>query len=173
MIDPGSDIPAQHRHDAPSSVRCAVITVSDTRTPENDTGGNTLAARLISAGHTIPERRIIPDEPGPMRELLEELAQCEHVDAILMTGGTGVSGRDQTYETVTALLTKPMPGYGELLRMLSYDQIGPAAMLSRAAGGLIGRTLVLTMPGSRAAVELALEKLILPELGHMIREARR
>ena len=108
-----------------------------------------------------------------MRELLLGLCEREDVEAVLMTGGTGVGSRDQTFETVGALLQKPLPGYGELFRMLSYDQIGPAAMLSRATGGLIGRTVVLTMPGSRAAVRLALEKIILPELGHLIREARR
>jgi molybdenum cofactor biosynthesis protein B len=92
---------------------------------------------------------------------------------MLITGGTGISSRDQTYETVTGLLTKPLPGYGELFRMLSYEEIGAAAMLSRATGGVMGRTVVLTMPGSRAAVSLAMEKVILPELSHLVREARR
>ena len=90
-----------------------------------------------------------------------------------MTGGTGVSHRDQTFETISALLTKPLPGYGELFRMLSYEQVGPAAMLSRAIGGVCGRTIVLTMPGSPAAVQLAMEKLIVPELAHLVHEARK
>ena len=92
---------------------------------------------------------------------------------MLLTGGTGIGSRDQTFETVGALIDKPLPGYGELLRMVSYEQVGAAAMLSRALGGLMGRTVVLTMPGSPAAVQLAIDKLILPELGHLVREARR
>jgi len=150
-----------------------VITVSDTRTLETDTGGQTAVDLLADAGHLVHVRRIIPDEPQPMRELLGELQQRGDVDAILMTGGTGLGSRDQTFETVSQLLDRPLPGYGELFRMLSYEQIGPAAMLSRATGGLIGRTVLLTMPGSRAAVQLAVEKVILPELGHLVREARR
>ena len=128
---------------------------------------------LAAAGHPVVARHIIRDEPGPMRELLEELRDREDVDAVLLTGGTGLGSRDQTFETVSRLLTKPMPGYGELFRMLSYQEIGAAAMLSRATGGLMGRTVVLTMPGSRAGVSLAMEKLIVPELGHLVREARR
>jgi molybdenum cofactor biosynthesis protein B len=108
-----------------------------------------------------------------MRALLVELSQKVDVQAILMTGGTGLGSRDQTFETVSELVTKPLPGYGELFRQLSYQEIGPAAMLSRATGGLIGRTVLLTMPGSPAGVKLAMEKLILPELGHLVREARR
>ena len=108
-----------------------------------------------------------------MRPLLEELRDRDDVDAVLLTGGTGLSSRDQTFETVSELITKPLPGYGELFRMLSYEDIGPAAMLSRAIGGLMGKTLVMTMPGSPAAVRLAMEKVILPELGHLIGQARR
>ena len=108
-----------------------------------------------------------------MRPLLELLRDTDQVDVILMTGGTGISSRDQTYETVTALLTKPLPGYGELFRMLSYQEIGAATMLSRATGGLMERTVLLTMPGSRAAVRLAMEQVVLPELRHLVREARR
>jgi molybdenum cofactor biosynthesis protein B len=108
-----------------------------------------------------------------MRHLISSLAAKKECDAILLTGGTGIGSRDQTYETVSAMLTKPLPGYGELFRMLSYADIGAAAMLSRAAGGLLGHVVVLTMPGSPAAVRLAMEKLILPELGHLVREARR
>jgi len=168
-----SCVPDQHKAEAPSAVRCAVITVSDTRTLETDTGGQTIVDRLSEAGHPVTLRRILRDEPEPMRRLLLELCDREDVDAVLMTGGTGLGSRDQTFETVAALLNKPLPGYGELFRMLSFEEIGPAAMLSRATGGLMGRTVVLTMPGSRAAVRLAMEKLILPELGHLVREARR
>lgn len=166
-------VPDEHRKEAPQVVRCAVITVSDTRTLETDTGGKTVVDLLTEAGHEVIDRRIIPDEPAPMLELLGVLKDRRDVDAILMTGGTGLGSRDQTFETVSSLLSKPLPGYGELFRMLSYDQVKAAAMLSRAVGGLIDRTVVLTMPGSRAAVELAMTKLILPELGHLVREARR
>jgi molybdenum cofactor biosynthesis protein B len=163
----------EHQSQGPPSVRCAVITVSDTRTLETDTGGQAVISRLTAAGHVVVQRDIIPDEPARMRPLLESLAARDDVEAILLTGGTGVSSRDQTYETVSALLSKPLPGYGEIFRMLSYQEIGPAAILSRAVGGLIGRTVVLTMPGSPAAVRLAMEKLIVPQLPHLIREARR
>ncbi len=166
-------VPDEHRQEAPQVAGCAVITVSDTRTIETDTGGQTVVDLLTEAGHQIHRREIIPDEPDRMRPLLAELCDDQRVDAILMTGGTGLGSRDQTFETVSELLTKPLPGYGELFRMLSYQEIGPAAMLSRATGGLIGRTVLLTMPGSRAAVRLALQQIILPELGHLIREATR
>jgi molybdenum cofactor biosynthesis protein B len=168
-----SNVPNEHRSTAPAAIRCAVITVSDTRTPETDTGGQTIVELLGAAGHQIAERQIIRDEPGQMRPLLERLRDAADIDAVLLTGGTGVSSRDQTFETVTGLITKPLPGYGELFRMLSYQEIGAAAMLSRAVGGLMGNTIVLTMPGSPGAVRLAMEKLILPELAHVVREARR
>ena len=168
-----SQVPDQHRKEAPRSVGCAVITVSDTRTLETDKGGQAAVDLLSEAGHQVLVREIIPDEPEPMRKLLTSLRDREDVEAVLMTGGTGLSQRDQTFETVSELLDKPLPGYGELFRMLSYDVIGPATMLSRATGGLIGRTVLLTMPGSQAAVQLALEEIILPELGHLVREARR
>ncbi len=168
-----STTPDEHKADAPSQLRCAVITVSDTRTKETDTGGAEVIRFLTEAGHVVAQRNIVPDEPERMRPLLELLRDTEEVDVILMTGGTGISARDQTFETVTELLTKPLPGYGELFRMLSYEEIGAAAMLSRATGGLMERTVLLTMPGSRAAVTLAMQKVILPELNHLVREARR
>jgi molybdenum cofactor biosynthesis protein B len=128
---------------------------------------------LTAGGHTVVQREIIPDDPARMRPLLEALRERDDLDAILLTGGTGVTSRDQTYETVSALLDKPLPGYGEVFRMLSFQEIGPAAILSRATGGLIGRKVLLTMPGSPAAVRLAMEKIIVPELPHLVREARR
>jgi molybdenum cofactor biosynthesis protein B len=118
-------------------------------------------------------REIIPDEPKRMRSLLEELQQRDDVDAVLLTGGTGIASRDQTYETISAMLTKPLPGYGELFRMLSFQEIGAAAMLSRTLGGVVDETLLLTMPGSPAAVRLAMERLILPEIGHLLAEIGR
>ncbi len=168
-----SGVPDQHRHEAPPIVGCAVITVSDTRTLDTDKGGQTAVDLLRGAGHLVRCRELIPDEPEPMQKLLVALRDRDDVDAVLLTGGTGIGSRDRTYETVSRLLDKTLPGYGELFRMLSFEEIGAAAMLSRATGGLLGRTIVLTMPGSPAAVRLAVEKLIVPELGHLVREARR
>ncbi len=114
-------------------------------------------------------KEIVADEPAEIRQQVTRWQSA--VDVILLTGGTGIGRRDQTYETVTDLLTRSLPGYGELFRALSFQQIGPAAMLSRATGGLVGTTVLLTMPGSPAAVRLALEQIILPEIGHLVAEA--
>ncbi|MFL2869658.1 MAG: molybdenum cofactor biosynthesis protein B [Pirellulaceae bacterium] len=163
----------EHKAAAPDRVSCAVITVSDTRTLENDTGGALIAELLQAAGHDVHSREIIPDEPAVMKPLIQQLEQDLEVDAILMTGGTGISSRDQTYETVTGIVAKPLTGYGELFRMLSYQQIGSAAILSRAVGGLINDTVILTMPGSPKAVQLAMNDIILPEICHLVREAKK
>jgi molybdenum cofactor biosynthesis protein B len=163
----------EHRAAAPESLNLAVMTVSDTRTIANDTSGALIVAMAEEAGHRVLERVIVPDEPARMTPLLQIYYAHEALHAVLITGGTGISPRDQTYETVSALLTKPLPGYGELFRMLSFAEIGPACLLSRAVGGLIDRLVVLVMPGSRAAVELAMTKIILPELPHIVREARK
>ena len=173
MSGEAANPPAEHRATAPPSIGCAVITVSDTRTLETDTGGAEVVRQLEAAGHRVIERAIVADEPSHLGPLITEWAVRGEIEAILLTGGTGLSSRDQTYETVSALLTRPLPGYGELFRMLSYEEIGAAAMLSRALGGLINATVVLTMPGSPKGVRLAMEKLIVPELGHLVREARR
>ncbi len=163
----------QHKSVAPTELGCAVVTVSDTRTLETDTGGEALCNGITAAGHRVIERKIIPDDPAPMRPLIIALANRDDVDAILLTGGTGISRRDQTFETIAGLLTKHLPGYGELFRWLSYQDIGSATILSRTIGGLLGTTVVLTMPGSPKAVHLAVEKIIVPELPHLVREARR
>jgi molybdenum cofactor biosynthesis protein B len=163
----------EHRADSPDRVSCAVITVSDTRTEHTDRGGPLICSLLAEAGHAVVFRTIIPDEPETMRSLILELCSRRDVHVILMTGGTGISRRDQTYETVSSLLTRSLPGYGELFRLKSFEQIGAAAMLSRATGGLIDNSVVLTMPGSTAAVNLAMQELILPEITHLVREARR
>jgi molybdenum cofactor biosynthesis protein B len=170
---PMSQVVREHHATSPTRLGCAVITISDSRTLETDTGGQTISELLTAAGHAVLAREIVPDEPVGLERLLTLLAARDGVDAILLTGGTGLSSRDQTFETVSRLLSKPLPGYGELFRMLSYQEIGAAAMLSRATAGLIGRRVVLTMPGSPAGVRLAMEKLILPELAHLVREARR
>jgi molybdenum cofactor biosynthesis protein B len=164
---------AQHRAEAPHVVRSAVITISDTRTLETDVGGRLIVELLEAAGHEVARRDLVPDDPALIGGLLAEIRQQSDIDAVLMTGGTGIGRRDQTYETVAGLLSKTLPGYGELFRMLSFEQVGAAAMLSRAIGGLVDQKVLLTMPGSPAAVRLAMERLIVPELGHLVREARR
>ena len=162
---------AEHRAAAPASIACAVMTISDTRTIETDKSGALIVELLQGAGHRVVDRAIVPDEPERIRSLVAGYRLRGDVQAVLLTGGTGISPRDQTFETITAMLTKPLPGYGELFRNLSYQEIGAAALLSRAVGGLVDGMIVLTMPGSTAAVRLAMEKLILPELGHIVREA--
>jgi len=168
-----SESTAQHRCESPTSVRCAVVTVSDTRTLETDRGGQLIVELLTTAGHQVGAREIVRDEPAAIEPLVRKLADPTATDAILITGGTGISARDRTFETVSGLLDMTLPGYGELFRMLSYEDIGPAAMLSRAIGGVLNRVIILTMPGSVAAVRLAMEKLIVPEVGHFVYEARK
>ncbi len=163
----------EHRQSAPAALGLAVLTVSDTRTLESDTSGALIVALSEAAGHRVVDRLIVPDEPERMRPILLSWSERAGIDAILVTGGTGISPRDQTFETVSSFLTRPLPGYGELFRMLSFAEIGPACMLSRAIGGLIGPVPILVMPGSRAAVELAMTRIILPELPHIVREARK
>lgn len=164
---------ASHREHAPKSLALAVLTISDTRTEETDTSGALIVALAEAAGHRVLAKAIVPDEPGRITPILVEHRDRDDVDAVLMTGGTGISPRDWTFETVSALLTKPLPGYGELFRMLSFAEIGSACILSRAVGGLAGRLVLLVMPGSRAAVDLAMRRIILPELPHIVAEARK
>jgi len=164
---------SEHRKSAPPTVRCGVLTVSDTRTPQTDRGGNLLAELLTAGGHTVAARRLVPDDPQQIRPAVRQWVADPAIDAVLLTGGTGIAPRDQTYETVTGLLTRELPGYGELFRMLSYEQVGPAAMLSRAVGGVCEGTIVLTMPGSTAAVQLAADRLIVPELAHLVHEVQK
>jgi molybdenum cofactor biosynthesis protein B len=158
----------QHRQQASASVGVGIITVSDTRTMENDLGGQLIQDLSTDAGHRVVDRRIVPDESDAIRiALLQMLGQIP-IDAVLLTGGTGLAERDRTPEAVEKLYDGWIPGYGELFRMLSWHEIGPASMLSRASGGRIGKKVVLTMPGSPAGVRLALEKLIIPELAHLV-----
>jgi molybdenum cofactor biosynthesis protein B len=147
------------------------MTVSDTRTLSTDASGDLIVSLALAEGHRLLDRVIVPDEPERMRPVLLGWCQHDQVDAILVTGGTGISPRDRTFETVSSLLTRPLPGYGELFRMLSFSEIGSACILSRAIGGLIGRVAILVMPGSRAAVQLAMTRIIIPELPHIVRES--
>jgi molybdopterin adenylyltransferase len=161
---------ALHRKDAPASVRCFVLTISDTRTVDNDTGGDTIASALQAAGHVIAGRAIVKDDPPAVQRAVKSAADA---DVVITTGGTGIASRDGTYEALSALFEKRIDGFGELFRMLSYEQVGSAAMMSRACAGTIGRTAVFALPGSPQAVRLAVDKLILPEIGHVVRELRR
>ena len=163
----------EHRASGRGPLNLAVLTVSDTRTLETDSSGALIVALAEEAGHRVVSRDIVPDEPARMTLVLRTLHARDDLHAVLVTGGTGISPRDQTYETVSALLTKPLPGYGELFRMLSFAEIGPACLLSRAVGGLMDKLVILVMPGSRAAVELAMRRIILPELPHIVHEARK
>jgi molybdenum cofactor biosynthesis protein B len=160
-----------HRKTAPASVRCVVITISDTRTPDTDSSGAAIAEALSGAGHMVVSRHIVRDDPRQVRDLLRSAAS--DVPVVITTGGTGITSRDSTYEAMVSLLDKRLDGFGELFRMLSYEQIGSAAMLSRACAGTIGTAAVFALPGAQRAVELAMEKLILPEIGHVVRELRR
>lgn len=163
----------EHKSAAPGRVRVFVLTVSDTRTDETDTAGRAIIERLLEAGHAVAGKAIEPDEPGRVAELVRRQAAIGDVDAIITTGGTGLTSRDSTFEAIDALLHKRLPGFGELFRMLSYHDIGTAAMMSRACAGTIGRVIVISLPGSEAAVRLAMTKLVIPELGHMIQQANK
>jgi molybdenum cofactor biosynthesis protein B len=158
-----------HPDDAPIAVNCAVITVSDTRTPETDKSGQLIQQFLQEAGHLIGLYTIIQDEPTQIQTQLTQLGNLPHIDAIIVNGGTGISPRDTTYDTLSKLLEKTLPGFGELFRFLSYQEIGSRAIASRATAGVYRQKLVFSLPGSANAVKLALEKLILPELVHLIR----
>jgi len=160
-----------HREDAVLEVTTSVVTVSDTRTPETDTGGQRVADLLTAAGHVVVHREIVPDEPAKIAGALAAQLDRTDVRAVILTGGTGVAPRDLTPEAVEPLLERSVPGFGELFRMLSYEDIGSAALLSRAVAGIARGKVVFVIPGSRGAVQLALEKLILPELGHLAAEA--
>lgn len=162
---------AEHRAGAVTGVVCAVLTISDTRTPETDTSGRAIAALLEQAGHVVARRQMLRDEPDRVRAAVE--ADLGAVDAIITTGGTGITSRDSTYEALASLLEKRLDGFGELFRALSYEEIGSAAMMTRAMAGVARRTVVFMLPGSENAVRLAMTKLIVPELGHVTRELRR
>ena len=158
-----------HRKDAPKSVRCFVLTISDTRTAATDTSGNAIVFTLESAGHVVEGRQIVKDDPSAVQQAVKAAS----AEVVITTGGTGITSRDGTYEALSAMFDKTLDGFGELFRMLSYEQIGSAAMMSRACAGVVGRTAVFSLPGSEHAVRLAMEKLILPEMGHIVRELRR
>jgi molybdenum cofactor biosynthesis protein B len=158
-----------HRKEAATTgpVAIAVVTVSDTRTPETDENAAYLRERIVAAGHTFASYQLIRDEPEQVRAVLERLVGGP-VQVILFNGGTGIAPRDTTHDALSACLEKIIPGFGELFRMLSFQQVGAAAMLSRAVAGVFRGRIVLSVPGSPAAVRLAWEHLIAPELQHMM-----
>jgi len=164
---------AEHHALSPSHVSCFVLTVSDSRTLDTDEGGRSIARLLTEAGHTVVDRQLVPDDPERVRQTVQDVVGRDAARIIITTGGTGIAGRDSTSEAIAGLFDKTLVGFGELFRMLSFEDIGPAAMLSRATAGVIGRTAVFVLPGSPAAVRLAMTRLILPELGHIARELTR
>jgi molybdopterin adenylyltransferase len=164
----------EHRAKASTqgSVPFAVVTVSDTRTPETDTSGQLIRTLAEAAGHTIVDYRIVKDEPEQVAQALADFASGA-ARLIVFNGGTGISRRDRTYDVISKALEKTLTGFGEIFRMLSYEQVGAAAMLSRATAGIYRERVVMSIPGSPQAVQLAMEKLILPEIQHLAWELTR
>jgi len=161
-----------HKATAPVSVGCAVLTISDTRTEATDRSGRTIADLLAGEGHRVVSRAIVPDEPDEVRATIARWLEAADIDVVITTGGTGIAPRDGTYEVVAGLIEKRLDGFGELFRWLSYQDIGSAAMLSRACAGTAGRSVIVALPGSERAVRLAMTSLVLPELGHLVGQLR-
>ncbi|HZZ43138.1 MAG TPA: MogA/MoaB family molybdenum cofactor biosynthesis protein [Tepidisphaeraceae bacterium] len=165
---------SEHQQSAAQiTARCAIVTLSDTRTPDTDTTGQLLRTLLTTSNHTIHSYHLCKDDPAQLTAILTPLLADPALDLILTNGGTGISPRDQTIPTIERLIESPLPGFGELFRMLSYQQIGSGALLSRATAGIVNNKLLFSLPGSPKAAELALTKLILPELKHLLHELRK
>lgn len=160
-----------HRHRAKRALTAVVITVSDTRTPDTDTGGALVAELLEAAGHRVVDRSIVCDEVDAIQKAVDAAIMRDDVQVVLLTGGTGIAARDVTPEALDPILDRQLPGFGELFRTLSHQEIGSAAMMSRALAGIARGRVVAALPGSRAAIRLALERLLLPELTHLVAEA--
>ncbi|MEB3179481.1 MAG: MogA/MoaB family molybdenum cofactor biosynthesis protein [Nostocaceae cyanobacterium] len=160
----------KHPHpDSPGmTVKCAIVTVSDTRTAETDKSGQIIKELLLVAGHAVGAYRIIPDEPAQIQAYIAVLGNNSEINAVIFNGGTGIAPRDTTYDAIEELLEKTLPGFGELFRFLSYQEIGSRAIASRAVAGVYRQKLIFSVPGSSNAVRLAMEKLILPELPHLV-----
>jgi molybdenum cofactor biosynthesis protein B len=167
---PGSASTTEHRSESPKTVACAVLTISDTRTTEDDRSGQLIRQHLDWRGHTVAAYEIVKDDATAIVETLQRWIADDAIQAIITNGGTGIAGRDVTYDAITGLLEKRLDGFGELFRMLSFPEIGAAAMLSRAMAGVAGSTVIFATPGSSNAVKLAMEKLIGPELSHVVHE---
>jgi molybdopterin adenylyltransferase len=164
----------RHRAAAPtaSKIRVALVTASDSRTPATNEGGRILRGLIEEAGFAVVEEALLAEHPATLRERVAALARPAIADVVLITGGTGIAPRDRTPEAIAPLFDQRLPGFGELFRMLSFQQIGAAAMLSRAEAGVVGEVLVFLLPGSPAAIELAVRRLIAPELGHLVSQLR-
>jgi molybdenum cofactor biosynthesis protein B len=163
----------EHKAQAPTSVSCSVLTVSDSRTVDTDTSGRAIRELLEEAGHIITGHAIVKDEPEHVTSYVRAQLADANTEVIITTGGTGVTARDGTYDAIDAMLDKRLDGFGELFRMLSFQEIGAAAMLSRATAGTVERTAIFILPGSEHAVRLAMSRLILPELGHLAQQLRK
>lgn len=160
----------EHKHQAPRSIRCMVLTCSDTRTPATDTSGELIQNLLKQTGHTIVAYHLVKDEPSLIQNFIKAGLENDTIQAIVINGGTGISQRDSTFEAVDAMLEKRLDGFGELFRFLTYQEIGSPAIMSRATAGIIKGRVLFSIPGSEHAVRLAMEKLILPELCHLMKE---
>ena len=165
--------PLEHKSHAPRAVGCFVLTISDSKTEETDTSGTLIRELLAGSGHPVVGHAIVRDEPAQVAAVIRDGCANPALQVFILTGGTGITSRDSTFEAVEALLDKRLTGFGELFRMLSYGEIGAAAMLSRAQAGVVQGRIVFSLPGSPNACRLALEKLIVPELGHLVREVSR
>lgn len=165
--------PDQHRSYAPDSIRAHIVTVSDSRTPDTDTAGNLIRELLEGAGHEVAKRVLVKDEAVAIRSAALDAIARPAIEALFVTGGTGMAPRDVSVEAVAPLFYKSLPGFGELFRTLSYEEIGPAGQLSRAQAGAADGTAIFLMPGSRGGVRTAMERVILPELTHLIGQLRR
>lgn len=163
----------EHRAKAPASVACCVLTVSDSRTPDTDTSGRAIRQLLEESGHLVTDHAIVKDEPEQVAAYVRAQLADARTQIIITTGGTGITSRDGTFETIDGLLDRRLEGFGELFRMLSFQQIGAAAMLSRATAGTVARKAIFVLPGSEHAVRLAMTRLILPELGHVVQQLRK
>jgi molybdenum cofactor biosynthesis protein B len=157
-----------HPDPAQMTVNCAVITVSDTRSHETDRSGQLIKELLLDAGHGVSFYTILKDEPAQIQSQLKVLGERSDIDAVIFNGGTGIAPRDTTYDALERLLEKTLPGFGEVFRFLSYQEIGSRAIASRAVAGVYQKKLVFSIPGSTGAVNLALQQLILPELVHLV-----
>jgi molybdopterin adenylyltransferase len=162
-----------HKEVSPKSVNCAVITISDSRTEETDESGKFLKDKLTAAGHKVLFYALLKNDVAAIQKTFADLMLRTELQVVITTGGTGASRRDVTIETVTPLLDKKLDGFGELFRYLTFQEIGTTSVMSRAMAGVIQGKVIISLPGSLNAVTLALEKIILPEIGHMVREASR
>ena len=163
----------EHKEQSPQSVGCAVLTISDSRTEQDDESGRILRNKLEQNGHRVVAHTIVKNEAAAIRSTIDRLLAQADLQAIITSGGTGISSRDVTVETVTPMLDKKLDGFGELFRFLTYQELATASIMSRAVAGVIRGKVIISIPGSTGAVNLALDKIILPEIGHLVREATR